>query len=80
MGRSRTSDNNGGDPFGDGISPDRTVVDNSQNFVFFPTQFPGYDAEAEGDYNIRLSAFDATRLLAVTEIVVNVTDDFMPVS
>lgn len=67
--------------FGDGISPDGTVVDNSQNYVFATTLFPAlspYDPDDEAQYSIRLSAFDDDQLLSVVEIVVVVTDEFVP--
>ena len=65
--------------FADGFNGDGTVVDNSQNYVFFTSLFPAsspYNMNDEGTYEIRLSAFDAKTLLATTTIKVEVTDDF----
>jgi hypothetical protein len=61
---------------------DFSVIDNSKNLVFdeFTELFePGapYSMNDPGEYNIRLTVFDADHLLATTEIVVNVTGDFV---
>jgi hypothetical protein len=66
---------------GDNTSTDGTVVDNSKNTLFaelsnlFPVSSP-YSVDDEGLHTIRLSVFDTTTLLAMTEITVNITDSY----